>query len=518
MKQLNLQSQNLTIHYFSFNIDGSLQLTYLRKIAAYLFESFGFNATFTREQLDQRETFFSSDKNSYQVVFRHYDYNPKAKSFWEGTKVDFTGENAKHFYNQIKKNQLDWKIFDLTILTLARIDVNYLRQPKIIDINQSIEDFMELSRRRIVTKDKRRKASWEYEEKGLVLRVGKRGSSRYYRVYQTDTGLKFEFEFKPSESFKKLLMDNCIQQFEHQLTKEYYSYSFRSVNLNSPYTDWLLHWYRKWSQKSNFNGFITTYFNQESSTLNNNKEIIFNFLRTLSYIQRHGNKQQKFEIDDDKQIFYVVTFRLIDFLRYIKVNEKNHRQRIRMIEIFKHFQYLHDFKLQTFQATLDNNLSLDNNSNDPEFTSVVLIPYFRIKKKGNVWNVTLLVANQFYDYNFPFQFNDYFIHWKNTHQFEVKTQVIQLLVQTTIKKKLDTEEFMKPFEKVSNARKTTVKRIFIESIQQEIQNKFLQPKFHIVQKDNSVKYLNQIKPIDITKAKFIYFYENINIRDLFKKF
>ncbi len=58
----------------------------------------------------------------------------------------------------------------------------------------------------------------------------------------------------------------------------------------------------------------------------------------------------------------------------------------------------------------------------------------------------------------------------------------------------------------------------IESIQQEIQNKFLQPKFHIVQKDNSVKYLNQIKPIDVTKAKFIYFYENINIRDLFKKF
>lgn len=143
----------------------------------------------------------------------------------------------------------------------------------------------------------------------------------------------------------------------------------------------------------NLNGFLTTYFNQESPTLNNNKEIIFNFLRTLSYIQRHGNKQQKFEIDDDKQTFYVVTFRLIDFLRYIKVNEKNHRQRIRMIEIFKHFQYLHDFKLQTFQATLDNNLILNNNSNDPEFTSVVLIPYFKIKKKRNVWNVTLLVAN-----------------------------------------------------------------------------------------------------------------------------
>jgi len=54
----------------------------------------------------------------------------------------------------------------------------------------------------------------------------------------------------------------------------------------------------------------------------------------------------------------------------------------------------------------------------------------------------------------------------------------------------------------------------IESIDQEIQNKFLQSKFKIVQKDNSVKYLDQIKPINITKAKFIFFYENINIRDL----
>jgi hypothetical protein len=78
---------------------------------------------------------------------------------------------------------------------------------------------------------------------------------------------------------------------------------------------------------------------------------------------------------------------------------------------------------------------------------------------------------------------------------------------------------MKPFEKVSNIKKTTVKRILIESIDQEIQNKFLQPKFRIVQKDNSIKYLNQIKPINIniTKAKFIYFYENINIRDLLKQ-
>lgn len=129
----------------------------------------------------------------------------------------------------------------------------------------------------------------------------------------------------------------------------------------------------------------------------------------------------------------------------------------------------------------------------------------------------MLVASQFYDYNFSFQFNHYFFYSKNIQNFKVQTQVIQILGQTTIEKKLDVKQFMKPFEKISNVKKTTVKKILIESIDQEIQNKFLQPKFRIVQKDNSIKYLDQIKPINITKAKFIYFYENINIRDLLKQ-
>ena len=232
---------------------------------------------------------------------------------------------------------MDRKIFDLTKLIFARIDLYYLRHTKPGNKNQSVEDFMKLSRRRVSTKDKRRKVSWDYEEYGLVYRVGVRGSKKYYRIYQTDSAhnpeeLKFEFELKPSRLLEKLLIDNYIQQFEYHLIKEYYIHSFRSVTLNSPYADWLLYWYRKWSQKSNINGSITTYF---KSTLIDNKELIFNYLRTLSYIQNHGKKQQIFQINDEQQSFYVVTFRLIDFIRYVKVNEKNHQQRKKMVNNFK---------------------------------------------------------------------------------------------------------------------------------------------------------------------------------------
>ena len=173
---------------------------------------------------------------------------------------------------------------------------------------------------------------------------------------------------------------------------------------------------------------------------------------------------------------------------------------------------MHQFQLQTFRTILNDHLTL----NDIQFTIVVLIPFFRIRKKNNLWSVILLIANQFYDYDFPFQFNEYFLHWQSTHQFEVKSRIIQTIAQTTLEKKINIEEFLKPFQKLSNSKKTQIKKIFIEGIEQEIQNQSLQSKFKLIQKDDSVKKINKLTPINLTQSKFIYFYEYINYRPLFK--
>ena len=85
--------------------------------------------------------------------------------------------------------------------------------------------------------------------------------------------------------------------------------------------------------------------------------------------------------------------------------------------------------MQIFRTTLNDSLSLNSDLNGNEFSSIVMIPFFKIKKEKNVWYVTLVVANQFYECNFPFQFKDYFLIWKSTHQFEVKVQILQLLAQ-----------------------------------------------------------------------------------------
>jgi hypothetical protein len=44
--KLSFESENLSIHYICFNIQGFIELEDIKKIAFYLFEAFGFNSTF----------------------------------------------------------------------------------------------------------------------------------------------------------------------------------------------------------------------------------------------------------------------------------------------------------------------------------------------------------------------------------------------------------------------------------------------------------------------------------------
>ena len=161
---------------------------------------------------------------------------------------------------------------------------------------------------------------------------------------------------------------------------------------------------------------------------------------------------------------------------------------------------------------------MNSDFNGNEFSSIVMIPFFKIKKEKNVWYVTLLVANQFYEYNFPFQFKDYFLIWESTHQFKVKIQILQLLAQPRLKKELDVEKFLAPFNGLFNSKKTNTKKLFIEGIEEEIENRTLELKFQMIQKDGLVKNTNQLVSISLTKSKYIYFYENLDFKSFLKNF
>ena len=118
--------------------------------------------------------------------------------------------------------------------------------------------------------------------------------------------------------------------------------------------DWLLHWYRQSSFKQNTTGLLTTYLK------NDNKELTFNLLRFLSFLQSQTKKSYTRSFDD--QVYYMIRFPLSDFILYIGADHKSHYQRKKALQIFKDLEAFQSFKLQTFTLQdfddFENNLAL----------------------------------------------------------------------------------------------------------------------------------------------------------------
>jgi hypothetical protein len=129
--KLSFESKNLVVDYISLNITGFMDPGSMDKIASYLSELFEFNSTLRKGNVDKskEEIIFYDPKNSHKVCFKQLEYNPSSKSFWAGTKINFSGKNAAYFYNLIKIQRFDWNIFELNnqTLSLSRFDLCYYR-------------------------------------------------------------------------------------------------------------------------------------------------------------------------------------------------------------------------------------------------------------------------------------------------------------------------------------------------------------------------------------------------------
>ena len=190
--------------------------------------------------------------------------------------------------------------------------------------------------------------------------------------------------------------------------------------------------------------------------------------RFLSFIQdREGSKQF---LDD--QVYYLVTFPVIDFTRYLGLNERSHYQRNKILEILQ--------SLQTLKPILDN-------FDDIYFRSSVMFPYVKVQKKRSSMDS---VGEQLYFYKYPFQFTNYF----NT---------------TSLKKQFRVEEFLNQFN-ISNSKQTELKQIIITALDEAINYRLIKAQFKILTRDNSVRKLTKI-----TKSKVIYLYEIFNSKQLF---
>jgi hypothetical protein len=237
MNQNNLtfESENLVVDWIGFNIQGQVNRKQVERIAKYLFQNFGFSSTFAFGSDGKQETLFSNSKNKYQVYFRAYKYSD---IYWDGIKIDFSGRNGYPFYNLIAANQINWEILNHEkSLRLSRLDLCYTR--KKIDNNINVEAFLKQCYQKVGENRAIKNFSLQNNYTGRILKIGKRGSPNYYRVYENDTEIRFELEQRGSKIklAQKLIFEDQIENFEQIMTETFFKYSKKVLAMDENYTD-----------------------------------------------------------------------------------------------------------------------------------------------------------------------------------------------------------------------------------------------------------------------------------------
>ena len=151
-----------------------------------------------------------------------------------------------------------------------------------------------------------------------------------------------------------------------------------------------------------------------------------------------------------EQCYFILTFRVQEFLKFIYSDTEvyNHYQLIKTVQFLK--------GLQTIQPLITY-------FSDTSFKSVAAFPYLLVEKQAKYWNVTLAIAKELYFYQYPFQFPNFFVKYRNKYDFEVKLEIIRVFSTDNTEKIFQTETFLKQF-RVPNKCRSKIKKIIIELI------------------------------------------------------
>ncbi len=152
-------------------------------------------------------------------------------------------------------------------------------------------------------------------------------------------GLQFELEIKKDllKSFQQFLFNNRIDEFEEKLTQHFFKESRQNFGLSFSYTDWIRDYFRKLSCMRGFNsGLVTDYLSQIKFDSLDETKSFFLFLQFLSFLRKMEGLAQFL----DDQVYYIVEFSVVDFLRFLEKNPKSTYQRNKVLNFLKSLQDL----------------------------------------------------------------------------------------------------------------------------------------------------------------------------------
>lgn len=497
LNKLTFKDENLTVDWIGFNIQGLLNKKQVEIIASYLSQNFGFNSTFALGFDGKQETLFWNSKNKYQVYFRAYNYSD---IYWDGIKIDFSGQNGHQFYNLIAAKQVNWEIFNHEkSLRLARLDLCYTC--KKTDNNLNIESFFKQCYQKVGENKAIKNVSLQKSPIGWILKIGKRGSPNYYRVYEKSTQIRFELEQRGSKIklAQKLIMEQQIQNFEQIMTETFFKYSKKVLAIDENYLDWLIDYYRRQRQNQTEKSLVTAYFSIGNSNLNHidQKKIFFRFLQFIAFSRTQTATTEFF----CEQPYSIVQFRVTDFMDFIQINNKNQYQREQLIQFFEKIQTMKPF-VKVF-------------IND-SFQSFIIFPFVKTRKEFGEygpWIIEVAVLQELYFYSYRFFFPTYFITYQLDFELQIKLQFIQSYSTKKIKKAFYLEQILDQYKLANNQKKAQIKEHIQYTFHKALEHRMIQDNCQIKFKSKKRKtqyiQLRNITPLLIGQSEIIYFYEKV---------
>jgi hypothetical protein len=493
--RVTFDSENLVVDWIGFNIQGLINRKQVERIAKYLFKNFGFNSTFALGSDGKQETLFCNSKNKYQVSFRAYKYSD---IYWDGIKIDFSGRNGHQFYNLIATNQVNWEIFNHEkSFRLSRLDLCCTR--KKIDNNINVESFLKQCYQKVFENKAIKNYSLQKSDIGWILKIGKRGSPNYYRVYENDTEIRFELEQRGSKikPVQKLIFEDQIENFEQVMTETFLKYSKKVLAIDENYTDWLIDYFRRQNQTEE--SLVTGYFDNVNSNLNSidQKKTFFRFLQFLAFSRTQRAITEIFW----EQPYSIVQFKATDFMDFIQINHKNQYQREQLIQFFEKIQTMNPFvKIFT------------NNS----FQSFIIFPFVKTRKKfGDYgpWIIEVAILQELYFYSYRFFFPTYFITYQLDFELQIKLQFIQSYSTQNLKKAFSLDQILDQYKQANNQKKAQIKLHIHYTFDQALEYGMIQDNCQIKFKNKTRKIqfipIRNLTSLLIGQSEKIYFDEKL---------
>ena len=488
MKQRNFQSENLVVDYISFNIKGSIDSKTIAKISTYLYQSFGFNSIIAKKfNYKWKSKYLNYDhKNRFNVSFRHHEYHPESKSFWVGTKINFSGNNAAQIYKIIKAQKFDWSIFEPYTLKLSRFDLCYFRKTKPNDKEETLKLFFNKCYQKICAKSKRNIAEYKQNSQGSILRIGNRKSPNYSRIYQRSNGLRFELEMKKRVP-QDLLFSNCIREFEHKLTIHFYSHSKKILVFHDCYTDWLIDYFRK--EDKPINSLVSTYFKKKDFDSVDIQKDVFRLLQFLSFSRRYPAHK----VYVVSQRCYLIQFPVQEFMDFMNIKNRNQYQLERVKDFLRNLRN-HSSALEVFS--------------DQTFQNIGTIVFVGIKKEHKSLVGQVLMVDELYFYRYPFSFPSFFLTYQNTYELQVKLQIIKVMCINSLEKKFYVKTFLDQFN-ISTQKRAQIKKLIVKSFEKLHQANLIENQFKLLTKNTTIKKCDKLTSLIIGRSEIIYFSEKL---------